>query len=185
MQWLYPAGMWGLIALAAITALYLLRRKSESVTVPSLLLWQRAAAEQQAMRPFQRLKRNIRYFLQMALALLLALALMRPAVSGGMRGETVMIFDMSASMQAVEGGVSRFDTARRQALALLDGMREGDRVTVLTAGHEVDTAISRTADLARARSVIASLAPENAGFPGPGHGAGYRGAEHPCVFGYL
>ena len=163
MQWLYPAGAWALLSLAAITALYLLRRRSRSVTVPSLLLWQRAAAEQQAMRPFQKLKRNVLYVLQMLLALLLAIALMRPAVRGGMRGETVMIFDLSASMQAVEGGQSRLAASRRKALSLIDGLGEGDRVTVLAAGSRVDTLLSRSADLARARSVIEGLSAGNGG----------------------
>ena len=97
MQWLYPAGAWALLSLAVITALYLLKRQSVQKTAPSLLLWQKAAADQTASRPFQKLKKNILYFLQLLLALLLTAALMRPAVSGGVTGETVLIFDLSAS----------------------------------------------------------------------------------------
>lgn len=163
MRFLFPAGVWGFAALAVITALYLLRRRSESVTVPSLLLWRRALAEQQAMKPFQKLKKNILYLIQMALALLLALALLRPAVSGGVQGETVLIFDLSASMQAEENGVTRLAQAVRRADALIDGMREGDRVTVLTAGTRVDTLLSRSEDLVRARSVLSGLRAENGG----------------------
>ena len=107
MQWLYPAGAWALLSLAVITALYLLKRQSVQKTAPSLLLWQKAAADQTASRPFQKLKKNILYFLQLLLALLLTAALMRPAVSGGVTGETVLIFDLSASMQAQVNGESR------------------------------------------------------------------------------
>ena len=64
MQWLYPAGAWALLSLAVITALYLLKRQSVQRNVPSLLLWQRAAADQTASRPFQKLKKNILYFLR-------------------------------------------------------------------------------------------------------------------------
>ena len=157
MRFLFPAGAWGFAALLAITLLYLLKRRSESFTVPSLLLWQRAAAEQQAMKPFQKLKKNILYFIQMALALLLALALLRPAVSGGVQGETVLIFDLSASMQARENGLSRLDIAKRRADALVDGMREGDRVTILAAGDRAEIRLSRSGDLSRVRSAIDSL----------------------------
>ena len=59
MQWLYPAGAWALLSLAVITALYLLKRQSVQKTAPSLLLWQKAAADQTASRPFQKLKKNI------------------------------------------------------------------------------------------------------------------------------
>ena len=165
MRFLFPAGAWGFAALAVITALYLLRRRSESVTVPSLLLWQRAAAEQQAMKPFQKLKKNILFFIQIALAILLALALMRPAVSGGVQGEAVLIFDLSASMQAEDNGVSRMEQAKRRAEALVDGMREGDRVTVLTAGTRVNTLLSRSEDLSRVRAALGGLR------------AGYGGAD--------
>ena len=48
MQWLYPAGAWALLSLAVITALYLLKRQSVQKTAPSLLLWQKAAADQTA-----------------------------------------------------------------------------------------------------------------------------------------
>ncbi len=161
MQWLYPAGIWGLVSLALITALYLLRRRSRSVQVPSLLLWKLSMNEQLASRPFQKLKKNLLYFLQMLLALLLVLSLMRPAVSGGMRGETVMIFDLSASMQAREGSSTRLEVAQRKALTLLEGMHEGDRVTVLTAGSAMETRITRSADLSRVRSVIGDLRAEN------------------------
>lgn len=163
MRWLFPAGAWGFLSLGVITALYLLKRRSESVRVPSLLLWQRAMAEQQAMKPFQKLKKNILFFLQLALAALLTLALMRPAVQGGVQGESVLIFDLSASMQTVENGETRFETAKRRALDLIDGMGAGDRVTVLAAGASAELCLSRSGDLNRARSVIGSLAPQNGG----------------------
>ena len=159
MHFLFPAGAWGFVSLAVITVLYLLRRRSQRVQVPSLLLWQRALAEQQAMKPFQKLKRNILYFLQMGLAVLLTLALMRPAISGGVQGETVMIFDLSASMQA-EG---RLDAAKERALSLIDGMGTGDRVTVLTASREAEIALSRSGDLSRVRGVIKGLTARNGG----------------------
>ena len=49
MHFLFPAGAWGFLSLGVITALYLLKRRSQTVQVPSLLLWQRAAAEQQVL----------------------------------------------------------------------------------------------------------------------------------------
>ncbi|MBR1607305.1 MAG: BatA and WFA domain-containing protein [Clostridia bacterium] len=159
MHFLFPAGAWGFLSLGVITALYLLKRRSQTVQVPSLLLWQRALAEQQAMKPFQKLKKNILYFLQMAMAVLLTLALMRPAISGGVRGETVMIFDLSASMQAED----RLEQAKERAMNLIDGMGAGDRVTVLTAAREAEIALSRSEDLSRVRSVINGLAARNGG----------------------
>lgn len=163
MQWLYPAGAWALLSLAAITALYLLKRKSMPKAAPSLLLWQRAAAAQTASRPFQKLKKNGLYFLQMLLALLLTAALMRPAFSGGTTGETVLIFDLSASMQAQTNGQTRIEEARKKALSLLEGMQAGERVTVLAAGTQVHQSVTRSTEMPAVRAAIEKLTAGNAG----------------------
>lgn len=162
MQWLYPAGAWALLSLAVITALYLLKRQSVQKTVPSLLLWQKAAADQTASRPFQKLKKNILYFLQLLLALLLTAALMRPAVSGGVTGETVLIFDLSASMQAQANGESRLDEAKKKALSLVDGLHDGERVTVLAAGAQVRQCVTRSGETYPVRAAIEGLTAQNA-----------------------
>ena len=162
MQWLYPAGAWALLSLAVITALYLLKRQSVQKTAPSLLLWQKAAADQTASRPFQKLKKNILYFLQLLLALLLTAALMRPAVSGGVTGETVLIFDLSASMQAQANGESRLDEAKKKALSLVDGLHDGERVTVLAAGAQVRQCVTRSGETHPVRAAIEVLTAQNA-----------------------
>jgi Ca-activated chloride channel homolog len=162
MQWLYPAGAWALLSIAVITALYLLKRQSVQKAVPSLMLWQKAAADQTASRPFQKLKKNILYFLQLLLALLLAVSLMRPAVSGGVTGETVLIFDLSASMQAQVNGESRLEEAQRKALSLVDGLHEGERVTVLAAGAQVRQCVTRSSEMYPVRTAIQDLTAQNA-----------------------
>ena len=191
MQWLYPAGAWALLSLAVITALYLLKRQSVQKTAPSLLLWQKAAADQTASRPFQKLKKNILYFLQLLLALLLTAALMRPAVSGGVTGETVLIFDLSASMQAQANGESRLDEAKKKALSLVDGLHDGERVTVLArrAGAPVRYPQRRNASCARGHrgsdSAERLRRSGRGGIAGARHGTRYPRAEHHRIFRYL
>lgn len=103
-------------------------------------------------------------WLQLAMVALLALALMRPVTAGGLKGESVFVFDLSASMQAVnEQGVSRMEEAKRQALDLLSGMRDGDAVTVLAAGTSFSPVVSRSTDHALAEHAIRSLEAGNGG----------------------
>lgn len=86
-------------------------------------------------RPFQRLRSQLLLWLQLAMVALLALALMRPVTAAASREKAYLYLTWSASMQAVnEQGVSRMEEAKRQALDLLSGMRDGDAVTVLAAG---------------------------------------------------
>lgn len=158
MEWLNPAGAWALLGLAAVIALWMLKKKANRVPVPSLMLWQRMRAETRQSRPIERLRSRLLFWLQILMVLLLTLALMRPTTVGESQGEAVFIFDLSASMQAAdENGLTRLERARAEALELLDGMREGEAVTILAAGHDFEQILSRAADHAQVRRAIEPL----------------------------
>ncbi len=61
-----------------IILLYLLKLRRRPVTVPSIMLWQRAVRDMEANAPFQRLRKNLLLLLQILIVLLLALVLARP-----------------------------------------------------------------------------------------------------------
>jgi hypothetical protein len=80
-------------------------------------------------------------FLRIAVLLLIALGLARPAVTSlaGLlgRGPTTalaLVVDNSASMALIDDGHPRFETARRAAGQVLDGLREGDTVALFLTG---------------------------------------------------
>ncbi|MED9958364.1 MAG: VWA domain-containing protein, partial [Christensenellales bacterium] len=161
MQWMNPAGAWALAALAAILLLYILKERLEPTEVSSTYLWRRAMIAAQAERPFQKLRRNLLMLLQLLTALALALALMRPMTLGGQASEVVFVFDLSASMQAVEDGVSRLDVAREDARRRVEGMPDGSRVSVLTAGTNVGQPLSRAEDRTAVLRALDALRAEN------------------------
>ena len=164
MEWLNPAVAWAFLGFLPVIALYVLKRKARRTPVPSLLLWKKTEERTRQNRPFQRLRSQLLLWLQLAMVALLALALMRPVTAGGLKGESVFVFDLSASMQAVnEQGVSRMEEAKRQALDLLSGMRDGDAVTVLAAGTSFSPVVSRSTDHALAEHAIRSLEAGNGG----------------------
>ena len=111
-RFLSPGSAWALAAPALILVLYLLRRRYLPRQVPSVFLWRKSLKDYAANRPFQRLMKNLLLPLQILAALALALALMRPAMPGGTAGKTVLIFDISGSMQAETGGRTRLETAK-------------------------------------------------------------------------
>lgn len=164
MEWLNPAGAWAFLGFLPVIALYVLKRKARRTPVPSLVLWKKTEERTRQNRPFQRLRSQLLLWLQLAMVAMLALALMRPVTAGGLKGESVFIFDLSASMQAVDGqGLSRLEHAKRQALDLLDSMRDGDAVTVLAAGDAFSPLVSRSTDHTMAGSVIRGLEAGNGG----------------------
>lgn len=161
MEFLQPWGAIAFLAPAVVLALYFLRRKYVETPVSSTLLWRRAVQDLNAAHPFQRLKKNPLMLLQLLIALLLALALMRPAIGGQIAGETVMIFDCSASMQARENGKTRMEAALERARDEISSLSPDAPLTILTAGSETRQLLSRSTDRTLAREALNSIAPGN------------------------
>jgi len=158
MSFLAPLAFWFALALPAVVVFYLLKRKRVTRVVPSTLLWQRFLAETQASAPLQRLRHNWLLLLQLLLLALLVLALARPYFSGkaGLGRLQVVVLDASASMQAIDESPSRFEMARKQALALVDGLAttRGGQMVVLVAGAHAEVRQSATSEKAALRRAI-------------------------------
>ena len=152
-----PQCAWFLLFPAGIVVLYLLRRKYMPKQVPSTFLWKDAIRDHAANKPFQRLRKNLLLPVQFLAALILALALMQPNLTGGAASRTVMIFDLSGSMQTVSEGKERLEEAKDRAEEILRGLPPGEEVTVLSAGTEVRQIVTGSTDREDVRRAIRSL----------------------------
>lgn len=159
MEFMQMGGAWAFLGLAAILALYMLKRRYEEHEVPSTYLWRRMLVDQNANRPFQKLRKSLLMLLQLAVVALLALALMHPSTNGLTGGDYVLIFDTSLSMRADD----RMEQAKERALHMVDEMAAGSSVTVITAGNEVETPLSCSEDSVRIKQTIFSV---HAGYTG-------------------
>ena len=155
-----PQFAWALAIPAAIVVLYLLRRKYVPRQVPSTFLWRKSLRDHAANRPLQRLRKNILLPVQLLAALCLALGLMQPCLSGGAAGRTILIFDLSGSMQAVTGGRTRLDLARERAEEMIGALPAGEEITILAAGAETRPLVLGTRDREEAGRAIRSLSCE-------------------------
>ena len=158
-----PQFAWALAIPAAVVVLYLLRRKYVPRQVPSAFLWRKALQDHAANRPLQRLRKNLLLPVQLLAALCLALGLMQPCISGGTAGRTILIFDVSGSMQAQAGGRTRLDEAKAKAGELLRSLPAGEEITVLAAGGETRPVVPASRDREEVRQAIANLACERGG----------------------
>ena len=158
-----PQFAWFLALPAGIVVLYLLRRKYLPRPVPSTFLWRVALKDHAANKPLQRLRKNLLLPVQFLAALALALALMQPYIAGQSASRTVLVFDLSASMQTVTGGKSRLETAADKAEEILRSLPPGEEITVLAAGEEVRQLISGSTDREDARKAVRSLSCGRAG----------------------
>jgi hypothetical protein len=125
------SGLWSLLALVPFIIIYLRRPKVQNKIVPSLmfLVKQQKVAKQHSF--FRTLTRNLLFFLQLFAILLMAFAIALPYIilSHSITAEnTVIVLDVSASMQTKYGGGTRFQKAVNEARQYLSG-----RVSLLLA----------------------------------------------------
>ncbi|HEX8231210.1 MAG TPA: BatA and WFA domain-containing protein [Chloroflexia bacterium] len=167
MGFLIPVAL-GLLALAIpIILFYMLRLRRQDVDVSSSYLWRRALQDRTANMPWNKLRRNLLLLLQLLLLLLLVLSLARPFFEANTvaTGNMVVILDASASMQAVDevGGGSRFERARQEANALIDGMSGEARMSLVLAGPVPQVVVSASNNKSALRSALAGLSASNGG----------------------
>ena len=119
-----PFGLWALIAVAVFIILYLRRPKPQDKIIPSLMFILQDNKRSRQYSFFQKLMTNLLFLLQ--LLSILGLSLVAAAPFAKLNYDvtlenTVIILDVSASMQAKENGISRFDTAVEKAKKVLSG----------------------------------------------------------------
>ena len=119
-----PFGLWALIAVALFVILYLRRPKPQDRVIPSLMFVMQDNKRSKQFSFFQKLMTNLLFLLQLFSILGLALVAAAPFVKlkyDVTLENTVVILDVSASMQTKENGVSRFYTALNGAKKVLSG----------------------------------------------------------------
>jgi len=156
-----------------ILILYMLKLRRRDVLVSSTLLWQRLLRDREANAPWQRLRRNLLLFLQLAILVLLTLALARPFIPTSVvaSGSVVILLDASASMQATDvadgtsvDGMSaptRFAAAVQAAREIVDGLTPGDAATIVAVGPQPLVLASATSDRALLRRALDEAAPSD------------------------
>ena len=119
-----PFGLMALIGVAAFVILYLRRPKPIDKVIPSLMFIMQDNKRSKQYSFLQKLMTNLLFLLQLLSILGLALVAAAPFVKlkyDSTLENTVIILDVSASMQSKENGISRFDNALEQAKKAVSG----------------------------------------------------------------
>ena len=119
---------------APIVALYILKLRRRREPVSTLLFWEQIFREKQTTSLFQKLKHLLSLLLQLLFLALLVLALARPQFAFMTKSarQLILIIDRSASMNALDGTLSRLESAKQQALRMVDNLRFIDEMMVIS-----------------------------------------------------
>ena len=132
--------MWLWIAIPIIF-LYILKTRLRQRPVATLLFWDQIFEEKRQRSLWQNLRRWLSLLLQLIFVALVAFALADPLWKwqADSSQEFILVVDNSASMQAVEpeSEETRFQLAIDRAASLARGLRQGDKMALITAGTSV------------------------------------------------
>ncbi len=156
----HPTGLVALAAVAVLVLLYLYDRRRRTIPVGTLFLWQQVPMPPRDRRRF---RPDLLFIAQLLLVLALVGAYVRPVLDDAEPPPPgtplVVVLDVSASMQAMEDDGTRFETARRRALARIADVATGDDVLLVTAGSRARVVLPWTADQASIRAALEAIVP--------------------------
>ncbi|MBS7531058.1 VWA domain-containing protein [Hazenella sp. IB182353] len=163
MIWLQPA-IWGLslIILPLIILMYLLRRKYQPQTIASTLLWQQLIQSIEANHLWQKLKQHWLLWLQLLVAVLLILALSRPAIeSEGLKAQhAIILIDVSGSMLTQENKQTRFEKAQEEVGKLISNLNADQTITLIEMGQTPKVLESKNRDQRKLTQTLQQMKPK-------------------------
>lgn len=156
MNILVPAALAFAAIIPIILILYLMRPKRQERTVGSTLLWLQALQDLQASRPWQRLRVTPLLLLQLLAAIVIVLVLARPAIfaSSPLSGDTIIVLQASASMQATDVAPDRFEAAKSRISDFIDNMGPGDHLSLLTMARTPQMLLTESQDKAQLHAAL-------------------------------
>lgn len=148
MQLLALNNLFFLAIIPIIILFYLLKRKYENYQVSSNLLWDLTLRDLEAVKPWQKLKKNILLILQLLIAILLIFTLTRPAIptEGIIANHTVLVIDSSASMLTVEEDKTRFQLAKEETKTIVNSLGSKQTISVIEMSNTPKIIIAHSSD---------------------------------------
>ncbi|MCS7201876.1 MAG: BatA and WFA domain-containing protein [Dictyoglomus sp.] len=116
-----PHFLWLLSLVSIIIILHLIRPRRITVTISSLILWEKIFKENPTGKWFKKLPKNILLYLQILALILLVLSLAQPQIifKGDINSPVILVIDCSASLASRDILPSRFENVKIEALKIL------------------------------------------------------------------
>ena len=160
------ANIVGLIALASLIPfiiLYLRKPKPQDRIIPSLMFILQNKKTSKQSELLRKFLTNLLFFIQLLALIGLSLAIAEPFVKvpyDVSLENTIVVLDVSASMQADEGGATRFDKAVREAKKALSGKNSiilAENVPLIVLEDENSEAASAILDSLQPKATTTNL----------------------------
>lgn len=147
MSLLAPLGLLGLLGIAALILIYILKPNYQQKLVSTTYVWRLSLKYKKKRLPINRFRNLLILLCQILILTLCAVILATPVVRAlvpEQKTEKIVIIDASAGMLAEQNGESRFERAVAEAKDLAsETFAEGGTMTVILAGSEATYVVQR------------------------------------------
>ena len=149
---------WALLA-APIIVFYILKVRLRRAPTSTSLFWNQVYDEKPPRSIWETLKHLLSLLAQLALLMLLVVALTDPIFRWQQNAaqRIVFVIDNSASMRATDVQPSRFEAARAAAIAACDSLRYGDQLAIVVAGDRPRVAVGMSDHIPTLKRVLTDL----------------------------
>ncbi len=147
MSWLTPLGFLGLIGIAILILIYILKPNYQQKFISSTFVWELSLKYRRKKIPINKFRNILLFICQVLVITSCAFILAQPVIEENQKPEIlekVAIVDASASMRAVYDDVSRYERALSQVSTLAEQVfEENGYMTVIFAGKEASYVAQR------------------------------------------
>lgn len=163
MRLLSPINLWFLTLLIPFIAMYILKRKNEEIIIPSNMLWHEAIDNLQASTPWERLRTNILFFLQLLTILALIFSLVNPFIYSKLSGysKNIIVIDNSGSMNYKTKNFTKLEESKLEAERLVDSLPNKAEVTLITTSPNSEILLSSSKDKKQVKNLIKAIEKSN------------------------
>lgn len=162
MNWLTPIGLLGLIGIAILVLIYILKPNYQQKVVSSTYVWKLSLKYRRKKIPINRLRNILLFISQVLIIVACALILAQPVIRSedtSIFNEKIVVLESSGNMQAASGEETRFERAVSQIRALTTDTltAESGAITVIVADKAPYFLVQREKGLQGREAVYAAL----------------------------
>ena len=164
MKFLYLWPLALLVLIPIIIIMYLLKQKAMDHPFSSLFLWKEMYKNMQANTPWEKLKKNLLMYLQIATVLILIFALMSPYIKSETTsaGHVVLVLDTSGSMNTkYDDGHTRMEVAVSEAVDYVDKLPGDTSISIITSDKEAVLVLTDSVDKSLAKRRLNAIEATN------------------------
>lgn len=142
MSLLIPIGLLGLLGVAVLIAIYIIKPNYQQKFVSSTYIWNLSLKYKKKSIPINHIKNLLIFLCQLLILTVCGVLLAQPAIEYErviQKNEKIIVLDASASMMLTDGNATRFERAVEQIKDYAEiVIGEGGEVTVILAGSKSD-----------------------------------------------